>query len=148
LAACHYACIPIAWRAIRSKDKAVMKVAVWSSLGAGFGIASGNFLQVLGRAAEIPFNFWNVMEYSIGFWGGLGMTYAILTSAWPVLEKGSKQSNILPVILLFAFIPFVVWDQSFPASKLDFLLEMGGSVRTTWLFEWLAELIIATAAVP
>jgi len=147
-AACLGACIPIAWRALRTKDKAVMKVAVWSALGAGFGFASGNFLQVLGRAAEIPFNFWNVMEYSIGFWGGLGMTYAILTSAWPVLEKGSKQSNILPVILLFAFIPFVVWDQSFPASKLDFILEMGGSEQTILLFQWLAALIIAIAAVP
>lgn len=147
-AACLGACIPIAWRALRKKDKAVMKVATLSALGAGFGFATGNILQVLGRESSLPFNFWNVMEYSIGFWGGLGMTYAILTSSWPTLEKEPRQSNILPAILLFVFIPFVVWDQSFPAVKLDFITEMGGSEQTIVLFQWLAALIIAIAAVP
>lgn len=147
-AACLGACIPIAWRALRTRNNAVVKVAIWSALGTGFGFASGNFLQVLGRATGLPFNFWNVMEYSIGFWGGLGMTYAVLTSAWPALEKGSGRSNILPAILLFAFIPFVVWDQSFPAGKLDFILEMGGGEQTVLLFRGLAALIIVIAVVP
>ena len=146
-AACLGACIPIAWRALRTRNNAVMKVAIWSALGAGFGFASGNFLQVSGRAAGLPFNFWNVMEYSIGFWGGLGMTYAVLTSAWPALEKKSSRSNLLPAILLFVFIPFVVWDQSFSAIKLDFILEMGGSEQTVLLFQWLSALVIVIAVV-
>lgn len=147
-AACLGACIPIGWRAIRDKNRAVLKVAVWSALGAGFGFAFGNFLQVISRSFQSPFNFWNVMEYSIGFFGGLGMAYATLTSTWPVLEKQSKQSHWLPAILIFAFIPLVLFDQSFTAaSKFKYIFELGGNEQTVLLFQWIAALTIIIIAI-
>jgi hypothetical protein len=82
-AACLGASIALAWFVARNQYHGVMKVAVWSALGAGFGFAFGNFLQVMGNVSGIGFNFWNVMEYSIGFFGGAGMAYATLTSSWP-----------------------------------------------------------------
>jgi hypothetical protein len=145
-AACFGACIPIGWRAIRDKNHAVLKVAIWSALGAGFGFAFGNFLQVIGRSFQSPFNFWNVMEYSIGFFGGLGMAYATLTSNWPVLTKESKQSNWLPAILVFLFVPIIILDQSFVASKMKVVLESGGDGSTITLFQWIATLTVLITA--
>lgn len=127
-AACLGASIAVAWYCIRTKNTAALKVAAWSALGAGFGFAFGNFLQVLGNVAKVHFSFWNVMEYSIGFFGGLGMAYGTLTSQWAVSEeKPGKNSILLQVFLLVVFIPFVVWDQSFVSDRLEFMMEAGGS---------------------
>jgi len=146
-AACLGASIAVAWYIIRKKQTAVLKVAVYSSLGAGFGFAFGNFLQVIGSGSSLPFNFWNIMEYSIGFFGGLGMAYATLTSAWPVSNgQSSKTSNLLPILLLSVFIPFVLWDNSFVAKKLDFVLELGGDAGTVLGFQMIALLSIVLLA--
>jgi len=146
-AACLGASIAVAWYIIRKKQTAVLKVAVYSSLGAGFGFAFGNFLQVLGHGSSLPFNFWNIMEYSIGFFGGLGMAYGTLTSAWPVSgEQSSKTSNLIPILLLSAFIPFVLWDNSFVSKKLDFVFELGGDASTVLGFQLVALLSIVLLA--
>ena len=60
--ACLGAAIALAWYIKRNNYYAVMKVAGWSALGAGFGFAFGNFLQVMGNVSGVDFNFWNVME--------------------------------------------------------------------------------------
>ncbi|MBT31364.1 MAG: hypothetical protein CMO01_17050 [Thalassobius sp.] len=107
------------WFMVENKYKAAFRVAVFSGLGGGFGFAFGNFLQVLGAVSGIAFNFWNVMEYSLGFFGGIGMAYGTFTSNWEttsVIQK--KSSNLIPILLVVFFIPFVVWDQSFTSSKL------------------------------
>ena len=71
------------------------------------------------------------MEYSIGFFGGLGMAYGTLTSAWPLVEgEKNKASNLVPMLLLLVFIPFVLWQQSFINKTLDFLIELGGDENT------------------
>lgn len=138
-AACLGASIALAWYILRHKQQVVLKVAVWSALGAGTGFSFGNFLQVLGTGSSWPFNFWNVMEYSIGFFGGLGMAYGTLTSSWPISNgQPAKRSNLLPILLLVVFIPFVVWDQSFIADKLDFILELGGDARTIFTVQVIA----------
>lgn len=135
-AACLGASIAVAWYIIRYKHMAVLKVAVWSAFGAGFGFAFGNFLQVLGTGSSLPFSFWNIMEYSIGFFGGLGMAYGTLTSQWPVSESTQKKnSNLVPILILTVFIPFVLWDNSFVADKLTFILELGGDDRTIFNFQ-------------
>jgi len=143
-AACLGASIALAWYILRNKQKAALKVAVWTALGAGFGFAFGNFLQVLGRGSTLPFNFWNIMEYSIGFFGGLGMAFSTLTSEWPVAsEPQTKHSNLVPIILVCAFIPFVLWHNSFVADKLTFILELGGSGDTiVWVQTMAAVAII------
>ena len=119
-AACLGMAFFIIWFLIHHKFNSALRVAVFSGLGGGFGFAFGNFLFVLGNAAEIPFNFWNVMEYSLGFFGGLGMAYGTFTSAWEKTEIAQKKSsNFIPLLLLVLLIPFVVWDQSFVMKDLQ-----------------------------
>lgn len=145
-AACLGASIAVAWYMLRHKQKAALKVAVYSALGAGFGFAFGNFLQVLGHGSPLPFNFWNIMEYSIGFFGGLGMAYGTLTSDWPeAAQPQTKQSNLVPILLICGFIPFVLWDNSFVADKLTFILELGGSGDTIVWFQGIAGVAIVVS---
>lgn len=147
-AACLGASGAVAWFIIRNKQWGVLKVAVWSALGAGFGFAFGNFLQVLGRDSLLPFNFWNIMEYSIGFFGGLGMAYGTLTSPWPVAtDVPEKKTNLIPILVLLVFVPFVLWDNSFVAGKLKFILESGGNDTTIFAFQVIAFVSIVLGAV-
>jgi len=147
-AACFGASIALAWNILRNKQQAAMKVAVCSALGAGFGFAFGNFLQVLGSGSGLPFSFWNIMEYCIGFFGGLGMAYGTLTSVWPKVElKKNKVSNLVPMLLLFVFVPFVLWQQSFINKDLAFVLELGGNENTIFSFRVISLLTIAVAAI-
>lgn len=108
------------WFLIENKYNSAIRVAVFAGLGGGFGFAFGNFLQVLGNVTEIQFNFWNVMEYSLGFFGGLGMAYGTFTSDWEKTEPTqSKISNLVPILLVVFLIPFVVWEQSFELERLQ-----------------------------
>lgn len=108
------------WFVIHHNHNSALRVAIFAGLGGGFGFAFGNFLQVLGNIAEIPFNFWNVMEYSLGFFGGMGMAYGTFTSDWPKTDiYQKKKSSFMPIILVVFFIPFVVWDQSFELDRLN-----------------------------
>jgi hypothetical protein len=142
-AACLGASVALLWYIIRNRQEGALRIAVWSGLGAGFGFAFGNFLQVLGASSSLSINFWNVMEYSIGFFGGLGMAYGTLTSTWPEQARAdNRMSNLVPILFLSAFIPFVLWDQSFVAEKLDLILKVGGTANTVLAFQVLAAILI------
>lgn len=142
-AACLGAAMALAWYIKRNEFRNVMKVAVWSALGAGFGFSFGNFLQVLGSASGIDFNFWNVMEYSIGFFGGLGMAYGTFTSAWPETDEEIRPgTNLIPILFVALFIPFVVWDQSFVTKRFDFIDQQGGTASTIFFFKLIAILAV------
>lgn len=118
-AACMGAALMLAWHIQRNGNTAILKVALWSALGAGFGFASGNFYQVIGRTLEINFNMWNVMEYSIGFWGGIGMAYGIFTSVWPEsTDRKPINYQKFGIVFFTLILPFIVWDQSFGTSRL------------------------------
>jgi hypothetical protein len=118
-AACVGMVIAMYWYMIREKQFAALRVSVFAALGGGFGFAFGNFLQVMGHVSEIKFNFWNVMEYSIGFFGGVGMAYGTFTSTWePTGERIKKNKLISPIIVLSLLLPFIVWDQSFETERL------------------------------
>ncbi|HTE33785.1 MAG TPA: hypothetical protein VK666_25565 [Chryseolinea sp.] len=134
-AACLGASFALCWFIFRLKQWNVLKVATLTSIGSGFGFAFGNVLQVLGSNLLLPLNLWNVMEYSIGFFGGLGMAYATFTSAWHKSEvKRDGFSNTVPILLLTLVIPFIVWDQSFTMEKLSSLLNVGGTEQwITWV---------------
>lgn len=116
---CFGAAIALTWHMIRHKHKSALRVAVFAGLGGGFGFAFGNFLQVLGSVSGISFNFWNVMEYSLGFFGGLGMAYGVFTSEWTEGSKTTnKWGNLIPAFVVILLIPFIVWDQSFGVERL------------------------------
>lgn len=127
-AACLGGALAIIWYIVRLEQFKVLKIAIWSALGAGFGFASGNVVQVFGSSFHSPVNLWNVMEYSIGFWGGLGMAYGTFSSSWTILkEPPATRYNTVLIAFLMLFIPFVVWDQSFVSDKLESLLTKGGT---------------------
>jgi hypothetical protein len=112
-AVCLGAGMAMLWHMVRNGYTAPVRVAVISAFGAGFGFAFGNFLQVVGTILEIRFNMWNVMEYSIGFFGGISMAYAVFTSAWPEdVPLPEIRENKAGLIILFAFLPFVVFVNS------------------------------------
>ena len=119
-ASCVGMTVAMFWYMLRNRHYSALRVAIFAGLGGGFGFAFGDFLQVLGTVSEIKFNFWNVMEYSIGFFGGIGMAYGAFTAEWEKsAETGSKPKLLAPIIILTLTIPFVVWDQSFTIERLS-----------------------------
>jgi hypothetical protein len=118
--ACLGAAVAFGWNMIRNNNYSALRVAVFSCLGAGFGFAFGNFLQVLGQVSEIHFNFWNVMEYSLGFFGGLGLAYGTLTTQWEVEEEKTKQGKqVFQMVFLVFIIPFIMWQQNFEWERIQ-----------------------------
>ena len=111
----------LTWNLIRNKNYAALRVAIFTSMGAGFGFGFGNFLQVLGSVSEIHFNFWNVMEYSLGFFGGIGLAYGTLTTEWEPEEQenivGKKQ--LFHLIMLVLIIPYIMWQQNFEWERIQ-----------------------------
>ncbi|MGB5554056.1 MAG: hypothetical protein WBM83_05295 [Flavobacteriaceae bacterium] len=101
------------WYMAREQRNSAIRVAIFSALGGGFGFAFGNFLHVVGNVYEVPFNMWNVMEYSIGFFGGSGMAYGVFSSTWPVDDtKPKKWENWSALIIIAVFIPLIVYRES------------------------------------
>jgi hypothetical protein len=121
-----------------------------TGLGAGFGFAFGKFLQTAGTVLEIRFNMWNVMEYSIGFFGGSALAYSIFTSKWPqTVLPPNPWENIAAFLLLFGLIPLVVFQQSLQSGLLFERFKMFEFVSAgTALFSSIASvLILGTSAV-
>jgi hypothetical protein len=119
---CAGMAIALMYYLARTKQYSVIRVALYGGLGAGFGFGFGNFLQVLGNVAEVPFNMWNVMEYSLGFFGGLGVAYGTFTSAWPKEEATpifTYRNLTIPMVGFLLLIPFFVWQQSFVERDLE-----------------------------
>ncbi|WP_273276118.1 hypothetical protein [Maribacter polysiphoniae] len=101
------------WYMARNQRNSAIRVAVFSALGGGFGFAFGNFLHVVGNVMEIDFNMWNVMEYSIGFFGGSGMAYGVFSSKWPVDEsKPRAWVNRVSLFIILVFVPLIVYRES------------------------------------
>jgi hypothetical protein len=118
-AVCLGAGLAMLWHMARDSYKSSLRVALITSLGAGFGFAFGNFLQILGNVLEIRFNMWNVMEYSIGFFGGISLAYGVFSSVWPEESSAPERwENRAALLLVFVFIPFVVFSQSLGYNKL------------------------------
>ncbi|MEI6274572.1 MAG: hypothetical protein WCP08_01220 [Prolixibacteraceae bacterium] len=118
-AICFGAGAAMVWHMVRNGYHPALRVAFYAMLGAGFGFSFGNFLQITGNFMQIHFNFWNVMEYNIGFWGGSGMAYGVFTSTWPSDKEGSnKYSNSLSLLLILLIVPLLVWKDAFTTSEL------------------------------
>ena len=96
----------LAWYMTRNGYHRALRVAAYSALGAGTGFAAGNFFQTLGTSSGIPYNWWNVMEFTLGFLGGLGMAYGVLTREWPESKAPAKSGTWIAATFVFLFIPF------------------------------------------
>lgn len=150
-AACFGMSIAMFWHMIRNQQYAAIRVAIFAGLGGGFGFAFGNFLQVMGSVSGIKFNFWNVMEYSIGFFGGVGMAYGTFTSQWaPSGETANRNKNLVPLLILALIIPFIVWEQSFGTNRLfgiikgiDPILDAVGITQNVQWIAFLSVLLVA-----
>lgn len=107
-AACLGAGLAMLWHMARHQFHSPIRVALFAALGAGFGFAFGNFLQTIGDVLEIKFNMWNVMEYNIGFWGGVGMAYGVFSSKWD--EPGDAPhawESRISMLLVFIALPMI-----------------------------------------
>lgn len=126
-AACLGLGLALTWYLLHEDRQAALRVAVYSGLGAGLGFAFGNFLQVMGKQTDIAFNFWNVMEYSLGFFGGIGMAYGTFTSEWSKTESVNRWgSHFWAFLVLALLIPLVVWKESFTTKRLVEMAERLG----------------------
>lgn len=118
--ACVGMAAAICWYMVRQEMKSALRVALITGFGAGIGFAFGNFLQVIGHVLQWKFNFWNVMEYSLGFCGGASMAYAVFTSEWE--EKEVPRSGkfwLAPLVILLFVIPSIMWEQNTNFPKLQ-----------------------------
>jgi hypothetical protein len=118
-AVCLGASLAMLWHMARNNYKSPVRVAFYSAIGAGFGFAFGNFLQTVGAVLEIQFNMWNVMEYSIGFFGGSGMAYGVFSSVWPEKSTAPERwENKAAFGFVFILVPFIVFIESMGYARL------------------------------
>ncbi len=115
---CAGAAIAFAWYTYSEGYPRALRVAAYSGLGGGFGFAVGNFFQTAGSLSGISYNWWNVMEFTLGFCGGLGMAYAISTTQWPKAAKPSRLANWLALWFLTLLLPWTNYVNAFEGEKL------------------------------
>lgn len=113
-AICLGAGLAMTWYMARKNHLSPMRVTCYSALGGGFGFAFGTFFHLLMNWIEIPFNTWNMAEYSIGFFGGIGLAYGVFSSKWPNASLAPKGwENIVATLLVLSFIPLIIFRESF-----------------------------------
>ncbi|MEN8193272.1 MAG: hypothetical protein ABFS12_10680 [Bacteroidota bacterium] len=113
----------LAWYAYRTENINALRVAIYSGLGGGFGFALGNFFQTLGHISGISYNWWNVMEFTLGLLGGIGMAYGVISSNWSEKIEPNKKINWISLITLVFVIPAINIFQSFDSKKIIELAE-------------------------
>lgn len=132
---CFGAGLALLWFMARNGFKSSLKTAFITMIGAGFGFAFGNFLQITGNILQINFNMWNVMEYSIGFFGGSALAYSVFSSPWPEnIEKPMLWENRVSYIIALVFFPLVVFQQSMTIPVLTERMGNAGIDAETAMF--------------
>ena len=137
------------WHMARNNYRLSMRVALLTALGAGFGFAFGNFLQTAGTIMQIKFNMWNVMEYSIGFFGGCAMAWAVFTSRWPESAPVTRRwEYLVPLLVLTALIPLVVFVETIHFTHLPKrLADAPNPVQVANLTSWIAAVVLSAGLV-
>jgi hypothetical protein len=150
-AACLGAAAALAWYLQRCGYMRALRVAGYSALGAGFGFAFGNFVQVMGNVSGLAFNWWNAMEFTLGFFGGLGMAYGVYSRNWPASIQPSKVANGIALTFLLVALPVINLINAFDSEKLVEMAENLGvgdpGAFAIWLLTlgWLAIAIFTSA---
>jgi hypothetical protein len=135
-AACLGAALALAWYLYRDGYHRSLRVAIYAMLGAGIGFSFGNFIQTLGAVSGISYNWWNVMEFTLGFCGGLGLAYAILTSNWPETVKPSKTANWLATLFVVLAIPLTNLIEGFHTKRMVNLAESLEMTNPSMFIYW------------
>lgn len=113
-AICLGAGLALIWYMARNKHQSPLRVAFYSTIGGGLGFAFGTFFHMVMNWVEIPFNTWNMAEYTIGLFGGIGMAYGVFTSSWPKASAvPAKWENIAAMLLVVVFMPLIIFRESF-----------------------------------
>jgi hypothetical protein len=143
---CFGAGIAMLWYMARNKHTAPLRVAFYSTIGAGFGFAFGNFLQVvLSNNAGFSFNWWNVMEYSIGFFGAIGMAYGVFSSKWPEESAApTRWQNRFALLFIVILIPLVIFEENFFISTLT---KRFGDIPNVNSVAWISSIVGTSAMV-
>lgn len=147
-AVCLGAGLAMLWHMARNNYQSPVRVAFYSAIGAGFGFAFGNFLQTVGAVLEIKFNMWNVMEYSIGFFGGSGMAYGVFSSVWPAKSLAPERwENRVAFGFVFILVPLIVFIESMGYNTLLNRIKPPVNPETVaWLSSWTAFVVIFVVA--
>lgn len=145
---CLGAGLALVWYMARNSFDLSLRLALYAMIGAGFGFAFGNFLQIMGNILEIKFNMWNVMEYSIGFFGGTGLAYGTYTVSWPEKTESPKPwENRVSWFIVIVIIPLIVFKESLTYSSIsERLKSLPGSEGIVWLSSVVAILLIGAVA--
>jgi hypothetical protein len=122
-AACLGAAVALGWHLFQHGYFRALRVAAYSAVGAGLGFAAGNFFQTLGSTSELAFNWWNVMEFTLGFCGGLGMAYGVFTTDWPPSVGPSRLANALALLFLAFAVPATNLVHAFHPEELLLLAQ-------------------------
>lgn len=113
-ALCLGAGFAMLWYMARNKHLSPLRVSFYSAMGAGFGFSFGTFFHLVMNWVEIPFNTWNMAEYSIGLFGGIGMAYGVFNSKWPESPKAPmKWEQIVSLLVVLVFVPLIIFRESF-----------------------------------
>jgi len=102
------------WYMVRKNHYSPLRVALFAALGGGFGFAFGEFFHILMNWIQLPFNTWNMAEYSIGCFEGIGMAYGVFSSEWEhETEEPKKWENNVALLFLTGLIPLIIFRESF-----------------------------------
>jgi len=149
-AACLGASVALAWYLRRHQFHRSLRTALWTALGAGFGFALGNFLQTLGTISGWSFNWWNVMEFTLGVCGGLGLAYGVATQEWPKSGGRSDAINMSALLVLFLFLPSLNLFQAFSLDefvKMAVTFNVSDPLRFAYLQYYLGLIVIVLMTV-
>lgn len=117
-AACLGAAVALAWFLFRNGFSGSSRLAAFSALGAGIGFPLGSFLQSLGTLSGLSYNWWNLMEFTLGFCGGIGMAYAVCTWDWPESSRSNLSTTRGAWLFLLTVLPLVNFIQAFDMERL------------------------------
>lgn len=117
------ASLALGWYLHREGFHKALRVAIYTMVGAGFGFAFGNLIQTFGASTGLSYNWWNVMEFTLGFCGGLALAWAVATSEWTETRTPSRSGNWLGLLFLFLLIPLINFIEAMKIERFEKLAD-------------------------
>lgn len=138
--------LALLWHMARNNHSSPIRVAMYAALGGGFGFAFGTFFHLLMNWISLPFNTWNMAEYSIGFFGGMGLAYGVFSSKWPNESAShARWENRSALVILLLIIPLIIFRESFSLSlMMEKFQNFPDSGNIAFLSTFFAALIMLT----